>query len=76
METSTIFKTYQTLPTTAQKEVNDFIQFLATKYIKNDKSKVKKRSIKNSPLINVFKDHPEKENSVEYVKSLRKKHWK
>lgn len=75
METFATFKTYQTLPTAAQKEVDDFIQFLATKYKKKHKPKAKKRSIKNSPLINVFKDHPEKENSVEYVKSLRKKHW-
>ncbi len=75
METSTIFKTYQNLPASAQIEVNDFIQFLAAKYIGNDKSKIKKRSIKNSPLINAFKGHSEKEDSAEYVKNLRKKHW-
>lgn len=75
MGTSIIFKTYQSLPKSAQQEADDFIQFLYSKYTNKKKTKPMQKSIRKSPLINAFKDHKEKEDSVSYVKELRKKHW-
>lgn len=56
-----------------QREIFDFIEFIENKYKLKLPVPKKKTSLREEPFVGMWKNRKEMENSVEYVKNLRRK---
>jgi hypothetical protein len=77
MSEKELIKQIRKLPTEAQQEAADFVEFLAKKYIrkpeKTDSSK--KKSILENSFRGIWKDRDDLQNSTKWVRDLRKSRW-
>jgi hypothetical protein len=75
MTLSELAQEIDSLPPEAQKQVEDFIAFLKTRYKSAAKKRTKKGGIENEPFIGMWKDREDMRDSVKWVKDLRQKEW-
>lgn len=74
MSEKELIKQFKKLPSEAQKEATDFVEYLSKKYLqqteKTDSSK--KKSILESPFRGMWKDREDMQDSTKWVRELRK----
>ena len=63
------------LPPEAQKQVEDFVAFLKTRYKPAAKKRAKKGSLKSEPFLGMWKDREDMRDSVKWVRNLRQSEW-
>lgn len=77
MSEKELIKRIKKLPSEAQKEAADFVEFLSQKYIQQplDSSSSKKQSILESSFRGMWKDREDMQDSTKWVRELRKSRW-
>ncbi len=63
------------LPPEAQKQVEDFVAFLKTRYKPAVKKRGKKSRLKDEPFLGMWKDREDMRDSVRWVRELRSNEW-
>ncbi len=63
------------LPPEAQKQVEDFIAFLKTRYKPVPKKRVKKGKLEDEPFVGMWKDRADMRDSVKWVREMRQREW-
>ena len=63
------------LPPEAQKQVEDFIAFLKTRYQPVAKKGAKKGRLEDEPFVGMWKDREDMRDSVKWVRELRQREW-
>jgi len=76
MEKKTVWRQFNTLPPEAQQEVSDFIAFLHNRKPSSVHASRRKRKLRDEPFCGMWKDRKDIGDSVEYVRKLRRKHWR
>lgn len=76
MSEKELIKQLKKLPSEAQQEAADFVEFLSKKYLQQseetDSSKNKKKSILESSFRGMWKDREDMQDSTKWVRELRK----
>ena len=77
MSEKELIKRIKKLPSEAQKEAADFVEYLFQKYIQQpiDSSSSKKKSILESSFRGMWKDREDMQDSTKWVRELRKSRW-
>lgn len=76
MSQSSVSKKIKQLPPEAQKQANDFVDELYQRYVKCDESKKSESGkVSESSFFGKWKDRKEMEDSVEWVRKVRKSQW-
>ena len=77
MSEKEIIKQIRKLPTEAQKEAADFVEYLTQKYIRKPEEgdKIKEKSILENSFRGVWKDREDLQDSTKWVRELRKSRW-
>ncbi len=76
MTLSQLAQEIDSLPPEAQKQVEDFIAFLKTRYKPMHKKRAKKSRLENEPFVGMWKDREDMRDSVKWVRELRQREWK
>lgn len=63
------------LPPEAQKEIEDFIAFLKTRYKPVAKKRAKKARLEEEPFVGMWKGRDDMRDSARWVRDLRQKEW-
>ena len=63
-----------TLPEVAQTLVVDFVALLKQRYAPNQP--VQPLNLDNEPFVGMWHDNAEMQNSTDWVRSVRQKHWR
>ncbi|MCR9131929.1 MAG: DUF2281 domain-containing protein [bacterium] len=74
MSEKEIIKQLKKLPSEAQREAADFVEFLSEKYLQQpeETDSPKKKSILESSFRGMWKDRKEMQDSTKWVRDLRK----
>jgi len=77
MSEKELIKRIKKLPSEAQQEAADFVEYLSQKYIQQpvDSSSSKKKSILESSFRGMWKDREDMQDSSKWVRELRKSRW-
>lgn len=77
MSEKELIKRIKKLPSEAQQEAADFVEYLSQKYIRQsvDSSSSKKKSILESSFRGMWKGREEMQDSTKWVRELRKSRW-
>ena len=77
MSEKELIKRIKKLPSEAQQEAADFVEYLTQKYIQQpvDSSSTKKKSILESSFRGMWKDREDMQDSTKWVRELRKSRW-
>lgn len=75
MESTDILQDFAALPPEAQRQVADFIAFLKTRYAKPGRAKSKRPALKDEPFIGMWRDREDMQDSVEWVRRVRRSEW-
>lgn len=77
MSEKELIKRIRKLPSEAQEEAADFVEFLSQKYIQQpkDSSSSQENSILESPFRGMWKDREDMQDSTKWVRELRKSRW-
>jgi len=77
MSEKELIKRIKKLPSEAQQEAADFVEYLSKKYIQQpiDSSSSKKKSILESSFRGMWKDREDMQDSTKWVRELRKSRW-
>ena len=77
MSEKELIKRIKKLPTEAQQEAADFVEYLSQKHIQQpiDSSSSKKKSILESSFRGMWKNRKDMQNSTKWVRELRKSRW-
>ncbi|MCC5907531.1 MAG: DUF2281 domain-containing protein [Balneolaceae bacterium] len=77
MSEKELIKRIKKLPSEAQQEAADFVDYLSQKYIQQpvDSSSSKKKSILESSFRGMWKDREDMQDSIKWVRELRKSRW-
>jgi uncharacterized protein YfbU (UPF0304 family) len=76
IEKEDIWRQFNTLPDEAKREVIDFMAFLQTRYPRpNIKKHSKKLKLSEEPFIGIWEDREDLNNSVAWVRNVRKHEW-
>jgi len=77
MSEKEIIKRIKKLPSEAQQEVADFVEYLSQKYIQHsdDSGSSRKKSILESSFRGMWKDREDMQDSTKWVRELRKSRW-
>ena len=76
MTPSQIAQEIKSLPPEAQKQVEDFIAFLKTRYKPMPQKRARRIKIENEPFVGMWKGREDMRDSVKWVKELRQREWK
>lgn len=72
-----IIKEFTNLHPEAQRQVEDFIAFLQTRYQRaSTGTKSKRVPLKKEPFIGMWKDREEMKDSATWVRTIRKAEWR
>jgi hypothetical protein len=63
------------LPPEAQKQVEDFIAFLKTRYKPIAKKRAKRGKLEDEPFVGMWKDRADMCDSVKWIRELRQREW-
>ncbi|MEX0720952.1 MAG: DUF2281 domain-containing protein [Balneolaceae bacterium] len=74
MSEKELIKQLKKLPSEAQQEAADFVQFLSNKYLQQSKESdtSKKKSILESSFRGMWKDREDMQDSTKWIRELRK----
>jgi len=77
MSEKELIKRIKKLPSEAQQEAADFVEFLSKKYIQQstEYSSSQEKSILESPFRGMWKDREDMQGSTKWVRELRKSRW-
>ncbi|MEX0680737.1 MAG: DUF2281 domain-containing protein [Balneolales bacterium] len=76
MSEKELIKQIQELPTDAQREATDFVEFLYNRYVARSKSDKKiRKSISQSSFRGIWKDRKDMQDSTQWVRNIRKSRW-
>lgn len=77
MSEKELIKQLKKLPSEAQQEAADFVEFLSKKYLQEtDKSELSdKKSILESSFRGMWKNRKDLQDSTKWVRELRKSRW-
>jgi hypothetical protein len=77
MSEKELIKRIKKLPSEAQQEAADFVDYLSQKYIQQpvDSTLSKKKSILESSFRGMWKDREDMQDSTKWVRELRKSRW-
>jgi mRNA-degrading endonuclease RelE of RelBE toxin-antitoxin system len=76
MTLSQLAQEIDSLPPEAQKQVEDFIAFLKTRYKPMPKRRAKESKLEDEPFVGMWKDREDMRDSVKWVRELRQREWK
>lgn len=65
----------QELPEEAQEIIADLVAVLKRRYEIEKKSPINVLQLEDQPFIGMWSDRPETQNSTQWVRSIRQKHW-
>ncbi len=77
MSEKELIKKIRKLPSEAQQEAADFVEFLSQKYIRKPEKTdtIKKKSILDNSFRGIWKDRVDLQDSTKWVRELRKSRW-
>jgi len=77
MSEKELIKQIKRLPSEAQQEAADFVEFLSKKYLSRpeETESTKKKSIVENSFRGVWKDRDDLQDSTKWVRELRKSRW-
>lgn len=76
MSEKELIRKIKELPSEAQKEAADFVDFLYKKYIKQGKKQATSReSVLESSFRVIGKDREDMQDSTEWIRKIRKNRW-
>ena len=75
MSDSTISKKIRKLPPEAKQQVQDFVDFLYERYVKDEAKKSGDNSILESSFYGMWKDREDMQDSTAWVRKVRKSQW-
>jgi len=76
MSEKELIKQLKRLPSEAQQEAADFVDFLYRKYIgQGEKRSESKKSILESSFRGIWKDREDMQDSTQWVRNIRKSRW-
>lgn len=77
MSEKELIKLIMKLPSEAQQEAADFVEFLSKKYIQKpeETDSSKRKSILQNSFRGIWKDRDELQDSTKWVRELRKSRW-
>jgi len=77
MSEKELIKRIKKLPSEAQQEAADFVEYLSQKYIQQpiDSNSTRKKSILESSFRGMWKDREDMQDSTKWVRELRKSRW-
>lgn len=77
MSEKELIKQIKKLPSEAQQEAAEFVDFLSKKYIQQpvESSSSQKKSILESSFRGIWKDREDMQDSTKWVRELRKSRW-
>ena len=77
MSEKELIKQIRKLPSEAQKEAADFVEFLSQKYIQKTEETdfPNKKSILENSFRGIWKDRDDLQDSTKWVRELRKSRW-
>ena len=77
MSEKELIKRIKKLPSEAQQEAANFVEYLSQKFIQQpvDSSSSKKKSILESSFRGIWKDREDMQDSTKWVRELRKSRW-
>ena len=76
MDQETLWRQYNELPADAQRQVQDFIDFLAARYPKKQPVNTQARpKLIDEPIIGMWSDRTDMADSTAWVRSLRTTEW-
>lgn len=77
MSESKVSKKINELPPDAKKQAQDFVDFLYQRYVQKKDRKIKSGSkkISDSSFFGIWKDREEMDDSIKWVKDVRKSEW-
>jgi hypothetical protein len=77
MSEKELIKRIKKLPSEAQQEAADFVDYLSKKYIQQPEDSIssKKNSILESSFRGIWKDREDMQDSTKWVRELRKSRW-
>jgi hypothetical protein len=77
MSEKELIKQIRKLPSKAQQEAADFVEFLSKKYVKQstETNSSQEKSILESPFRGMWKDREDMQDSTKWVRELRKSRW-
>jgi len=77
MSEKELIKQIRKLPSEAQQEAVDFVEFLTKKYIRKpeETDSAKKKSILENSFRGIWKDRDDLQDSTKWVRELRKSRW-
>jgi hypothetical protein len=65
----------QELPEEAQEIIADLVAVLKRRYEMKKKPPINSLQLEDQPFIGMWSDRPETQNSTQWVRSIRQKHW-
>lgn len=75
MSESTVSKKISKLPPEAKQQVQDFVDFLYERYVKDEAKKSGDKSILESSFYGMWKDREDMQDSTAWVRKVRKSQW-
>tara|TARA_R100001143_G_C3361009_1_gene135769 strand:- start:10636 stop:10875 length:240 start_codon:yes stop_codon:yes gene_type:complete len=77
MSEKELIKQIKKLPTEAQQEAADFVEFLSKKYLQesNENDSKGRKSILENSFRGIWKDREDLQDSTKWVRELRKSRW-
>jgi hypothetical protein len=75
MSRQSVLDKFDQLPPKAQKEADDFVQFLYDRYVKSRSKKSSEKPISESSFIGMWKDRDDMSDSTKWVRQQRKTQW-
>lgn len=77
MSEKELIKQIRKLPTEAQQEAADFVEFLSKKYLQesNENDSKGRKSILENSFRGIWKDREDLQDSTKWVRELRKSRW-
>lgn len=74
LDRETLWNQYSTLSEEAQRQLSDFLDFLANRHPKA-KTTYKRPPLEEEPAIGMWADREDMQDSAAWVRSLREKEW-
>lgn len=72
MGKNSVLSKFKELPPNAQKQANDFVDYLYNRYVKSDPKQTSDKPLSESPFVGMWKDREDMIDSTEWVRHQRK----
>jgi hypothetical protein len=76
MALSKITQDINSLPPEAQRQVADFVAFLQERYTAVPAKRTRRTNIRKEPFIGMWKDRADMQDSVAWVRQVRRTQWR